>query len=89
MSGAAAQVDPTAARKLPELEGLRGLLALWVATSHILCWCGLAGLPVPHLLSGLWANFVYAQPSVDVFVILSGFAIFHLLHEKPVTTADL
>lgn len=26
---------------------------------------------------------VYAQPAVDVFIILSGFAIFHLLHEKP------
>lgn len=86
MSGAvAAQVLSTATRKLPELEGLRGLLALWVTSTHILCWCGVADISVPERLRGGWATFIYAQPSVDVFVILSGFAIFHLLHEKPAT----
>lgn len=78
-----ARKDRPPTRKLPELEGLRGLLSLWVAGTHLLCWCGVADFAVPAKLRGLWASFIYAQPAVDVFIILSGFAIFHLLNEKP------
>jgi hypothetical protein len=34
-------------RRVDELDGIRGILALWVAVTHILCWCGFAVDP-PH-----------------------------------------
>jgi peptidoglycan/LPS O-acetylase OafA/YrhL len=71
------------ARRIDELEGLRGLLALWVAVSHIACLCGLDELR-PHLLRrGIWDWLLYAGPAVDVFIILSGFAIFKMLQREP------
>ena len=30
--------------RIDELDGLRGILALWVALIHIISWCGLAPL---------------------------------------------
>ena len=71
-----------APRRAAEFDGLRGLLALWVVISHILCWCGFAD--IPNLSDGAadyWTNFIYAQPAVDTFIILSGFAISALIHE--------
>jgi peptidoglycan/LPS O-acetylase OafA/YrhL len=65
-----------------ELDGLRGCLALWVATSHIFCWCGFSDWKPPWPLSRFWGDFVFAQPAVEVFIILSGFAITSLLERR-------
>lgn len=59
---------------IKELEGLRGLMALWVVAGH-----AFASLP---LLSGkLPANLMNTQ-AVDVFIMLSGFVIFFMLDNK-------
>ena len=69
--------------RIDELDGLRGLLALWVALVHIISWCGLAPLAfaIPVVGKRLWNE--SAQGSVDVFMILSGFVITHLLYSRP------
>src|SRR5271170_6155223 len=69
--------------RIDELDGLRGILALWVALIHIISWCGLAPLafPFPALAKRLWND--SAQGAVDVFIILSGFVITHLLYSRP------
>jgi peptidoglycan/LPS O-acetylase OafA/YrhL len=56
-------------RHIKEFDGLRGLLALWVFATHA-------------VELGPWpaaANPLRANLAVDVFIILSGFVIFHLL----------
>ncbi len=80
-----AQTQTQAGRKLPrvdELDGLRGILASWVAVSHILCWCGFAKVALPYPLGPLWPDFILAQPAVETFIILSGFAISFMLHAR-------
>jgi peptidoglycan/LPS O-acetylase OafA/YrhL len=63
-----------------ELDGLRGLLALWVAISHILCWTGLSDRwQLSASFQEAWKVFVYAQSAVDIFIILSGFVISFLI----------
>lgn len=69
--------------RIDELDGLRGLLALWVAVSHIVCMCGLHGIAVPGSMQNLWFEFVFAEPAVECFMILSGFAISFLLANRP------
>ena len=65
-----------------ELDGLRGLLASWVAISHILLWCGFASFKVlPRCVSG-WETLIFAMPAVETFIILSGFAISFLLDSR-------
>jgi peptidoglycan/LPS O-acetylase OafA/YrhL len=63
------------------LDGLRGLLALWVAVSHILCWTGIADVAwrLPNTLKEGWYVVIYAQAAVDTFIILSGFVISFLV----------
>lgn len=68
--------------RVDELDGLRGLLALWVAVSHILAWTGHWENPLPRRLAGAWDVFVGAGPAVDTFIILSGFAISFLIHKR-------
>jgi len=68
--------------RVDELDGLRGLLALWVALSHILAWTGHWENPLPRRLAGFWEVFVGAGPAVDTFIILSGFAISFLIHKR-------
>lgn len=51
------------------LDGLRGILAIWVVICHLTVT---VGLQCPHFLSD-------GNIAVDVFIILSGFVIFHLL----------
>ncbi len=68
--------------RLDELDGLRGILSLWVAVSHILCWSGYFSLAVPKPLGGLWLHFIAAQPAVEIFIILSGFVISFLIDQK-------
>ncbi|QJP09049.1 acyltransferase family protein [Pseudomonas multiresinivorans] len=59
---------------IPEYEGLRGILAIWVVIGHVM-----SGLPI---------SFNFASPSlwntvpVQVFIILSGFVIFSLLDRE-------
>lgn len=56
-------------KKLEELDALRGMMALWVAISHV---CFFAGLKSDGGIMGLLSH---AGGAVSVFVILSGFAI--------------
>lgn len=58
-----------------ELEGLRGLMALWVILGH---WATTVALPY-----GLLHTKLYNTYAVDVFIILSGFAITALIDKKP------
>ena len=69
--------------RVDELDGLRGFLALWVAVSHIICLSGGAAVTLPLHFQSAWSDFVFAQPAVETFIILSGFAISFLLHAKP------
>ncbi len=71
--------------KLPrvdEFDGLRGLLAGWVAISHVLCWSGFSDAILPPPLNRWWPDFISAQPAVEIFIILSGFAISFMLHAR-------
>jgi peptidoglycan/LPS O-acetylase OafA/YrhL len=68
--------------RVDELDGLRGLLALWVAFSHIFAWSGFWENPLPGRLASSWLVFVGAGPAVETFIILSGFAISFLLHKR-------
>jgi len=58
-----------------ELEGLRGLMALWVILGH---WATTVALPYGFLHTKLYNTY-----AVDVFIILSGFAITALLDKRP------
>ena len=71
--------------RIDELDGLRGILALWVALIHIISWCGLAPLAfaIPLAAKRLWDE--SAQGAVDIFIILSGFVITYLLNSRPQT----
>jgi peptidoglycan/LPS O-acetylase OafA/YrhL len=64
-------------RRLPELEGLRGLLSWWVVICHTLQQAGYSeaglGRGLRILLRGDYA--------VDVFILLSGFVIHKLWHD--------
>ena len=67
----------TLTRRLPELEGMRGVLALWVLAYHVLS------------ISGWWQNLPNSVKAVadgtnavDVFILLSGFVICGLLLSK-------
>lgn len=72
----------TAPGRVDELDGLRGLLALWVVLAHMFAWSGYWECRLPHRLEGAWTNFVEAAAAVDTFIILSGFAISFLLHKR-------
>lgn len=61
---------------IPELEGLRGLLALWVVLGH---WATSIPLSFKPLRQNLWD-----VQAVDVFIILSGFVITLLLRRESV-----
>jgi peptidoglycan/LPS O-acetylase OafA/YrhL len=58
-----------------ELEGLRGIMALWVVLGHVLA----ALAP----LFGSFPNNLYNSYPVQVFIILSGFVIFAMLDRGP------
>lgn len=68
--------------RVDELDGLRGLLALWVALAHMLAWSGFWESRLPHRFDGAWSAVVEAAAAVDTFIILSGFAISFLLHKR-------
>ena len=56
-------------KHIREFDGLRGLLALWVFATHALELGPYSSL----------ARVTHANMAVDIFIILSGFVIFHLL----------
>jgi peptidoglycan/LPS O-acetylase OafA/YrhL len=58
---------------LKQIDGLRGYLALWVAVSHALQLAGYTSLPMGL---GVILNGGHA---VEVFIVVSGFVITHLL----------
>ena len=57
-----------------EFEGLRGLMALWVVIGHWATSVPLSFAPLPPKLYNAYA--------VDVFIMLSGFAIFTMMEQK-------
>lgn len=61
------------------LHGLRGLMALWVFVSHLvaIAWLPTGALPAP------WNTLLNGAHAVDVFIILSGFVITHLIQTNP------
>jgi peptidoglycan/LPS O-acetylase OafA/YrhL len=65
-------------QKIKSIEGLRGILALWVVLGHTLAAAGLGEHwrgPFKVLASG--------GNAVDVFIVISGFVIFYLLDTSP------
>ncbi len=73
--------SPAVTQRLHLLEGLRGFMAWWVVLGHFLVESGFRGAWLPSL-GRIMTNAGYA---VDVFVILSGFVITHLLCTQPVS----
>jgi peptidoglycan/LPS O-acetylase OafA/YrhL len=60
--------------RLPSIEGLRGILALWVLFSHVVTAAGLGeGWRGPFKVIHVGTH------AVDAFVMVSGFVIFYLL----------
>ena len=58
-------------KRLPELESLRGLMLLWVLIGHVLLNFSGGGV--------VWTLLTENGRAVDVFMALSGFAVFFLL----------
>lgn len=67
-----------------EFDGLRGVLALWVALAHLFCWCGYGHLAGDGKAGKLWSIFTGADAAAQCFIILSGFAIATLLRREQV-----
>ncbi len=69
--------------RVNELDGLRGLLSLWVVIAHLFCWAGFFEFVTgPRLLKYIWVEFIGAGAAVETFMILSGFAISFLIHKR-------
>ena len=68
-----------------EFDGLRGLLALWVAVAHVLCWCGAGRIAGDGKAAKAWSIFTMADVAAETFIILSGFAIATLLRREKVS----
>lgn len=80
----APKAQPAVYGRVDELDGLRGVLALWVAISHILLWCGFAEPPLSGGRFGrMWDSMIYSPFAVEAFFILSGFAISSLIYARP------
>lgn len=60
---------------LKEIEGLRGVLALWVIMSHLMWGSGFTS----ESAIGWWAVPFAGGAAVDVFICISGFVIFLLI----------
>lgn len=61
---------------VPEFESLRGLMALWVLLGHV---ASRIGIHFSSELSVFWKAIASINIPVDIFIALSGFAIFTLL----------
>lgn len=62
-------------QKIQSIEGLRGILALWVLLTHALSASGLG-----QNWRGPFRVVATGQYAVDVFMVISGFVIFYLLN---------
>jgi peptidoglycan/LPS O-acetylase OafA/YrhL len=62
-------------QRLAPIEGLRAYLAIWVLCSHVLEWSGYVATDLPGPLGFVRRG----ELAVHVFMIVSGFVIFHLL----------
>ena len=71
-------MDARPVHRLPELEGLRGLLSWWVVLCHALTH---SGYSIATVGRG-WRILLHGDYAVDVFIILSGFVIHKLWHDK-------
>ena len=60
-----------ATNRLPELEGLRGLMAWWVVVGHLL-----------YVFSDRLGYMSHNRSAVDVFIVLSGFVVYRLIDSK-------
>lgn len=72
-------------RRYNEFDGLRGLLALWVALAHVVCWCGFGRIAGEGFKPKLWSMLTGADAAAECFIILSGFAIATLLQRERTT----
>ena len=81
-------VGPTKLNRVDELDGLRAILALWVVAAHMLSWCGFWEVRMPAHLQYVWSEFLGGHAAVEVFIILSGFAISFLLHARRQTYSE-
>lgn len=71
---------PPPAERLAFLEGVRGLLALYVATGHVFTMVdpsAVTGRPsvAPMWLQALAAPFLYGHVAVALFIVISGFSL--------------
>lgn len=64
-------------QRLRALDGLRGLLALYILVGHTLPF-----LRMPPALAAIGALAVHGRAAVDLFFILSGFVILHALDQQ-------
>jgi peptidoglycan/LPS O-acetylase OafA/YrhL len=69
------QAPASAPGRVESIEGLRGYLALWVLVSHVLMVTGIENVS----LSGLGKLLRQGDLAVNVFIVVSGFAIFMCL----------
>ncbi len=69
---------PSAINRIEEFESLRGLMALWVLFGHVALTFEIAAFDRLWWWRLLESN----REAVGVFIILSGFVIFHLLQGK-------
>lgn len=69
-------IDHRQSSYVPEFESLRGLMALWVLLGHV---ATRIGIHFSSELGVLWKVIVSINIPVDIFIALSGFAIFTLL----------
>ncbi|MFX9669204.1 hypothetical protein ABTU75_20035, partial [Acinetobacter baumannii] len=62
---------------IPEIEGLRGLMALWVVFDHMANWAGYVALG--NQQPSWYINLlIKGGAAVEVFIAISGFVIFFL-----------
>src|SRR3569623_514280 len=78
-------LSPAPPRRYNEFAGLRGLLALWEALAHEVCWCGFGRIPGEGFKPKLWSMLTGADAAAECFIILSGFAIATLLRREKTT----
>ena len=64
--------------RIPEIEGLRAILAWWVVADHCLGVAGYEKGKIPFLASMVREGAF----AVQIFIIISGFVIFHLLDQR-------
>ena len=70
--------------RLPYLDGLRAMAALWVLASHSFDMLGLnAASSVPGLLQGIVQATSYARIAVAAFIVISGFSLMLPLAVQP------